>query len=356
MIFYIFFAFCVTSLLSLGYLFPNKKNKIQWLVFFIAVCLSGFRDYVGVDFAKYVDWYIKMTRDDGMEVGYVAVMKLFRALNLSYHSLFFLFSFLTCLFVFLGIKKYTLQTNLAFLIFLLLPGLYLNSFSLIRQSFSVSICFFAFYFLMTKKYVIYLILMLVGIGIHNSSILPFLVFPLVFKYAKYVNVKHIGIMLFVSLLLSKLHFIQMFSFLFEHTHYSYYFLDQRVSVNLYKTIVINVIAFFVLFHFKEMKIKYPNQEYFMILYFSSIIFMNLFSDFADMARLADYFIIFEIIVVADFIYLMTNRRMILLLVAFYIYYFSAFLYTLKGDLLINSKSKLIPYKTYIKYSEFSNLN
>lgn len=347
MLFYILFAFSVTSLLGLGYLYPNKNKLFQWVVFIIIIGVAGFRDHIGVDFDSYVEWYIHKTRDDKLEFGFVAIMNIFRFFNLSYHFIFFFFSFLTCLFLFLGIKKYTANQNFAFLVFLILPEMYLNSFCLIRQSFSVAICFYAFYYLMNKKYLIYLLLMIVGVSIHYSAVLPFLLFLIVFKYADKINVWYIAIMLIASFLLSKLSFIQIFDFLFENTRYSYYFSQHRVPVNIYKIIVLNIVAFFVLFHFEKMKNRYPYQKYIILLYFFSVIFMNLFSALADMARIAYYFRIFEIIVIADLIFLGAKERRVWLFIGFYIYYFSAFIYTLKGDLEMERKSKLTPYKTYI---------
>lgn len=347
MLFYVLFALCVSFLLGLGHLYPHKNNLLQWVVFVLMVCVLGLREYVGVDFAYYVNWYVNGTRDDKMEFGYVFIMNIFRFLNLNYHFLFFFFSFFTCLFLFLGIKKYTVNQNFAFIIFLLLPVLYLVSFSSIRQSFSVSMCFYAFYYLIHKKYVIYVLLMLAGIAIHNTAIIPFLVFPLVLKFADRVNLPIIVVLLFVSFLISKLHFIQNFYFLFENTRYSYYFSPARVPVNMYKLIVLNLVALFGLFHFEKMIDAYPNQKYIMLLYFFSVLFINLFSTLDEMTRIAYYFRIFEIIVISDLIFLYAKRKKTLLLMAFYLYYFSAYLYTLNGDLKIENSSKLIPYKTFV---------
>lgn len=347
MLFYILFALFVTFLLGLGHLYQGKNNLLQWSVFTIVVCVLGLREYVGVDFAYYVDWYVNKTRDDKMEFGYVFIMNVFRFFNLSYHFLFFFFSFFTCLFLFLGIKKYTVNQNFAFLIFLLLPVLYLVSFSAIRQSFSVSICFYAFYYLINKKYIIYALLMLIGLAIHNTAIIPFLFFVLVFKFADRINVRIIVAMLIVSFFISKLNLFQDFYFLFDNTRYSYYFSLDREPVNIYKIIVLNLVAFFVLFHFEKMIDKYPYQKYIMLLYFLSVVFLNLFSTLDEIARITYYFRIFEIIVISDLIFLYSNRKKILLHIGFYMYYFSAYLYTLNGDLKIENRSKLIPYKTFI---------
>lgn len=347
MLFYILVAFCVTSLLGIGYLYPNKNAFLQWFVFGIMVCVAGFRHHVGIDYDSYVAWYVKKTRDYDFELGFLAIMNVFRELNLSYHYFFFFFSLCTLFFVFLGIKKYTNNVNLALLFFFLIPELYLCSFNLIRQSFSVCISFYAFYFLINKKYFIFVLMMFLGVAVHNSTILPLLVFLLVYKYADRIHSKHIALMLIVSLVLSCLNFLQIFEFLFKNTRYSYYYESPRLNVSIFKTVVLNSIAFFVVFHFEKMKEKYAYQKYIMLLYFCSVIFMNLFNSFANIERVTYFFKIFEIIVVADLIYLVVKERKFLVLSFFYVYYASAFIHTLNKDFEIKATSKLIPYQTFV---------
>ena len=176
MIFYLLFIFLATLLVVLAYLFPDKSKIFQIVLFVLAVCVSGFRDNISGDFRAYVSWYLHKTRDLDFEFGFVCIMNFFRWFNGSYHIVFFFFSFCTVILIFLGIKKYTSHCNLAFLFFLLIPTLYLNSWSIIRQALVVSLAFISFHFLITKKYLIYLVLMFVGISIHYTAIVPFLVF------------------------------------------------------------------------------------------------------------------------------------------------------------------------------------
>jgi hypothetical protein len=169
----------------------------------------------------------------------------------------------------------------------------------------------------------------------------------VYKYADQIHSKHVVILLFGSLILSQLNFIQVFEIFFNDTRYSYYFDSPRDHVSLFKTLVLNSIALFVLCYFDKMKAKYPNQKYILLLYFCSVIFMNLFNTFSNIERITYFFKIFEIIVIADLIYLGSKNRKLLLTSCFYIYYVSSFMHTLDTDLHFKSSSKLIPYQTFI---------
>ena len=347
MLFYILFAFCVTFLLGIGFKFPNTNKFLLWFVYIILICVAGFRHHVGIDYDWYLDWYVNKSRDNDLEFGFVTFMNLFRALNSSYQLFFLLFSIATISFAFFGIKNYTKNTNIAFLFFFLIPELYLASFNLIRQSFSVCISFYAFYFLINKKYFLFSILMLLGLSIHNSTILALLIFLIVYKYADKITAKHIGFLLIFSLVLSYFDFMQIFEFVVQKTRYSYYYESPRIRVSIAKTLVLNSIAFFVLFYFNKMKEKYPYQKYILILYFCSVLFMNLFNTFANVERLTYFFKIFEIIVVADLIFLMVKENRVWLFSCFFVYYLSSFAHTLNRDLEIKSSSKLIPYQTFL---------
>jgi hypothetical protein len=345
MVYYILFIICATVLLTYGYFYPNKNKIVLWSVFLLAVCFAGFREFIGADFVFYVDWYLNKTRDTKLEFGFVAVMNLFRYFHLGYNWLFFFFSFFTCFFVFLGIKKFTVNVNLAFLIFLLIPGLYLNSFSVIRQYFSLAISFYAFYYLINKKYIIYLLLMFVGISMHNTCYIPFFVFLGVYKWGSKIKVIHIALTLAVSLVFSQIHFLELLGSFFEKTRYIYYFSTHRHPTNNLKLVVLNIVAVVVLFHFENMKKKYPLQQYLMPLYFFSIIFTNLFAIYIDLTRIAYYFKIFEIIVIADLIFLGTKEKSYKYLTFFYIYYLSVYIFALWTDL--NDKCQFANYKNIL---------
>jgi hypothetical protein len=331
----------------MGFVYPNKNKFMQWLVFGIMVCVAGFRHHVGIDYDWYLDWYVNKSRDDKLEYGFLTLMMLFRGLNFSYHTFFFFLSFSTILLAFLGVKNYTKNSSVAFLFFFLIPELYLCSFNLMRQSFSVCVSFYAFYFLIHKKYFIFGLLMFLALSVHNSAILPLFVFLIVYQFSDRINAKHIALLLIVSLALSYLNVIEIFGFIFKNTHYSYYFESPRARVSLFKTIVLNSVAFFVLFYFEKMKERYAYQKYVMVLFFCTVIFMNLFNTFANVERLTYFFKIFEIIVVADLIFVVAKERRILLFSCFFVYYLSLFVHTLNTDFEIKSSSKLIPYQTFI---------
>lgn len=344
MLFYILFLLVTTGLLLYGFFYPKHNNFIQPIVLIIVIFIAGFRLNVGADFDNYVEWYVHKTRDDNLEFGFVAIMNLFRLLDLSPHFLFFFFSFLTYFFFYLGVKKFTVNANLAFIIFLLLPGLFLNSMTFIRQAFSMTIAFYAFYFLLQKKNLLYILLMLIGISIHNSCFLPFIVFYFVYKFADKIKTNYLYLLLAFSFILSQINWIQFLGSFFENTRYTYYFSTTLRPVSLLKLIVLNSVAVFVLFYASKMKETYIYQKYFLILFIMSVLVTNIFASKVDLTRLSYYFKMFEIIVIADLIVLGSRKRRNSLLFCFYIYYFTAFMYSVKYDAqVVKIGTKFTPY-------------
>lgn len=349
MIFYILFLLLITGLVLIQYLYPNKQKVLWVATFLIVVLISGFRERIGADYDSYAFWYVYKTRDADFEFGFVVIMNLFRWLNLNVFSLFLFFSFFTGYFLFVGIKKYTSNSNIALLFYILIPSLYLTSFTLIRQSFSVVISFYAFYYLINKKYLIYLLLMLFGVSIHKSCFIPFILFYLVFKFADRIKVVHMYGLIICSFLLSRFDFVQVFKILFEKSRYLYYFSNPDLQVDFFKIVIMNLEGIFFLYYFQKLKNKYPYQKYILILYCFSIIFTNFFCKNSDMSRIATYFRIFEIVVLADLIFLENNRKRIVVFLFFYGLYFSAFLIGLKKDSEIQNKDmpRFIPYKNIL---------
>jgi hypothetical protein len=348
MIFYIIFIFVVTSLLLVQYYYPIQQKVLDVIVFVILVLISGFRKRIGGDYDSYVSWYLYKKRDADFEFGFLAIMKLFRALDLSATFLFFFFSFFTCYFVFFGIKKYTLNSNVALLFYILIPSLYLTSFTLIRQSFSVAISFYAFYYLIKKEYLVYLLLIFIGISIHKSCLITFIVFFLVVRFADKIKAFHLYGLIILSFLLSRIDFIQLFRIFFEKTRYLYYFSGSEVQVDFFKIVIMNLQGMFVLYYFQKLKKKYQYEKYILILYCFSIIFINLFSKNSDLARIVTYFRIFEIIILTDLIFLEKEYKKNFFLF-FYTLYFGAFLIGIKKDFEIQNKNmpKFIPYKNIL---------
>lgn len=349
MIFYILLVVIVISLFLVAYKYPTAEKAISLTLLSIMILIGGFRDRIGWDYYSYTNWYLKGTRDDGLELGFLAILRIFRYLNLDYHFLFFFFSFFTYLFAYLGIRKYIKKSSLSMVLYILIPVLFLYSFTYIRQFLSVTIAFYAFSFLLDKKYLNYFLLMFVGVSIHYSCLLPFIFFLIMYKWGSFIKSHHLYLLMGFTFIMGQVGIIHWLSLLFKDSHYLFYVSNEfAVAVPLLKLLVINIMVFLIINYYDRHGFQHPNHKYLLLVYVCSILFLNLFSESTELTRLYIYFRIFEIILVSEIIYAaLKNKRFwfIGFVCCFYLFpYFRAISIDYETA---PENLKLIPYKSLL---------
>ncbi|MFZ0597964.1 MAG: EpsG family protein [Flavobacterium sp.] len=349
MIFYGLLLFLMLSLFFISYRYPSLDKTCSLVILAILILIGGLRDRIGWDYNSYINWYIKGTRDDSFEFGYLALMKIFRYLNLDYRFLFFFFSFFTYFFAYLAIKKYTKKTSLPLMLYFLIPVLFLYSFTYIRQYLSVTIAFYAFTFLIDKKYLAYVFFMIIGISLHYSCFIPFIIFFILYKWKDSIKNYHLYILIGISFVISQIGIIYWLSLLLKNSHYLYYVSHEAVPVPLLKLFIINTMGVLVIKYFDKKGFQNNYQPYLLLLYVCSIFFLNIFSESRELTRIYIYFRIFEVILVADIIrYGLDNRKLILIgfMCCFYILpYYRAL--EIDSESSLKDEFKFIPYKSLL---------
>ncbi|MGY0038967.1 EpsG family protein [Pedobacter sp. NJ-S-72] len=81
--------------------------------------------------------------------------------------------------------------------------------------------------------------------------------------------------------------------------------------------------------------------------FLGILLLNTFSSLLILTRLAYYFRIFEIVLIAEFVYLFSKRTRVVVLFVVYLYYIAMFVSALKNDIDAEDYGgpKMIPYRS-----------
>lgn len=349
MIFYISLILLVVSLSLVSYRYTNYDKIISIFILFIMIFVGGFRDHIGRDYNSYIRWYLDGGRDDSFEFGFLAIMKIFRYFQIDYHYLFFFFSLSTYIFAYFGIRKYTKKSSLALTLFIFIPVLFLYSFALIRQILSVTIALYAFSFLLEKKYLIYFLLMFVGVSIHYSCLVPFFVFLFIFKYVNFFEKRILYLLMGLSFLISQIGIVHLLSSFLNNYHYLYYVSNETiVAVPLMKLVMINVMGFIVIYYYEKYKFQCNHQKYLLLAFIFSILFLNLFAESIDLTRIYIYFRIFEVIIVSEIIrFALLNKRKWLLgyISVFYVVpFFRAIIIDYN---MVPNTLKFIPYKSLL---------
>lgn len=327
-------------------LFCNNKNSI-YLFLILIVFFAGFRGEIGEDFINYKLWYITKLNDRNLEFGYVFLMNLFNYLNLSIFHLQFFFSIMFIGLTYFSIQQYTNNIKFAWLLFIVFPFYYLHSFVLIRQYFAIGIIFIAFKFLIKKQYLYYFLVILLGTSIHYSCLLAGLVFLFLFQLSLNISKKHLILFFCISIPFIFIDFIHVFKYFFIGTKYEVYFNIKNISkMNIPLLILLNSEAIFLLFNYNKLIQYNNNNKYFFLFLIFGFTLINFFASFNHIFRFFLYFKIFELIILADLLFLRKKNHYLLILII--LYGLSFFIYSLTYNFKNTAiQNKMIPYKNIL---------
>lgn len=347
---YLFFAGLVTLLLSMDYFQRRNGYGLFMLVaLFLTILLVVMRYEVGYDYLNYVDLYqrnISELINNKQEWGFVGVVGILQFLHADYFWLFCVLGVSIILLMFRGVKLYTANVRLAFLIYLLTPGLFLNSLSIMRQAMAIVLLFNAFYYYYQKKYKTFWGFYLLGILFHYSCLLVlpfFLIVPLLQKKAKLIIL--IGIPL--SLMMSKWNLPgYLFSYLLSGTKFVFYAEFQDVGASFVKLLVLNLSVALYLFFYKSMS---ELERSLLVLIAMGLMLLNVCASVGAITRISYYFRIFEIVLLANMLSRFKKMQLqIVVSTCVIIYYFIMFYSSLAFDYQhVNTFPKLTPYQTIL---------
>lgn len=238
--------------------------------------------------------------------------------------------------------------TLSLTLYFLIPSLFLTSFSLIRQSLAVAISFYAFSFLMDRKFFMYIIFMLFAISIHYSALFPFLVFPFLHKIGKYVKMNYLYLVIIFSFILGQIGILDCISHFFKGSHYYFYVSNKTmVFIPLLKLLTLNFIGIIVVYFYSILIID-SKRKILLYVYIFSLITLNLCAESNDLSRLYTYFRIFEIILMVDIIYLFLSKKSYVLISGICLFYLLQYFNALIVDFeKVPMGYKMIPYKSLL---------
>ena len=371
MLTYNIFIFFVTFFLYFDYkinadndLYVERKRVsfFMFLTLSLIVFFAGFRLEIGYDYPKYLAGYMFDSELKHWEPLFNFVTKTIREVNFGLESqaLFLFFSFITILVLYLAIRKLTPHFRTSLLLYLLVPALFLNSFSVVRQALAMVILLYGLYYLTVevdrRKYIFFGLLAFL---FHYSAIfviLAYLVLGNLFNKTYSWIVYVFGIMLSFALYFSH---IGKGILLMLPGHFSTY-AHSEISVSILKLVVVN--AFFIFFVLqKDTFIETRLQRYLLNSMFLATLLFNIFADFTYVTRISQYFLVSEIILVPMYIYSFKEKfKQQLFLILFLTYYLFNFNYALYRDEYYTGSRPhfLVPYKNYLfeEKKSFRNTN
>lgn len=176
----VYYLFCSLTVLSAIWA-QKKNNKILFALSCFFVCfIAGFRaESVGIDtyvYYAYIDWAGAGVLKN-VEIGFTLLSRFLMIISHnSIEFVVFVFSSLTIVFFFLRFWTLRKIASYPLMVFLYLALYFQLSLNIMRQFFSVSIIFFASYFLENRKYTAYFISVALAALFHYGALLGLLLF------------------------------------------------------------------------------------------------------------------------------------------------------------------------------------
>lgn len=148
----------------------NIRKLYLFITFLIVVCFSGFRYFVGNDYPSYVKTFYTFQKSNiifnSVEIGYILLLFLFKKYQAGYFYLAFTCTFISYFFLFLTLCREKILKWGIFFIFT--SGLLIFMNDGMRQGVAISIFIYATRFIKEKKFIIYVLFILLASCFHLS--------------------------------------------------------------------------------------------------------------------------------------------------------------------------------------------
>jgi hypothetical protein len=336
---------------------PYKLNIFFYLILIVLALFIGFRFKVGVDWQGYVADFYKITKNNTSyyysnqyyEIGFYTINWLVGYYNFGFQWLFFIMALLTWYFYFKSVPKFILPL---FLFFLFSDEYFFWGMNVVRQFLAMAIWVYSIRFIIEKKFLVYLFLILIASLFHFSSLI---LIPIYFiPFQKLHNIKIWFILYLISLTF-------IFNIFYSANNILQYFLSNNDFINLLgvygryaesgrvvfdKTslglgFIFKIFISFFIFSFSgKFLLIYPKMNPYFILFFIGSIFFNIFYDVELIDRINNYFLIMRPFILSFLIYYLwnyENKKFISFMICFLyliVYYFTIF----------NNSNQCCPYQ------------
>ncbi len=329
----------------------NINHLAIYAVFLAIIVFGGLRYEIGYDYPKYLAGFLYDSELEKWEPFFNASVYLFREVNFGLDSqmLFLSYTVVTIAVLHFSLKALTPHYRLSILLYLLIPALFLNTFSILRQGISMVILLYALQYLtinINKRK--YLLFGLVAFLFHYASIFIVVTYLLLERYFNktYSWITYM-VVIIASYLLNLVHFGKFILLIMPGKFGAY--VNYEMDVNILKLLVVNLLFIFLMLQKKQF-VKTRLDRFLLNSMFISVVLFNIFADFVYVTRIAQYFQIAEIIIVPLYIFsFRSSVKRYTVLVVFLVYYMFNFEYALYRDIKYPGSRPhfLVPYNNYI---------
>ena len=308
---YILLLLLYLSLSALGKLLNSKPLNVAAIVCLIA--FVGLSAIMSADWERYRITYESVQNIPfySFEPSFIIISLALKYFNLSYHFLFTVYAAITFYFLYKGATNFTDSADLPILLYLMIPGFFLNLFVELRQGASVAMAFYATSLLFkhgfkNKKYAI-AIYAILSILFHYSALIYWLVLLLSRKITDKAHARITYVITITASMAIPTSFLiaiiykTIYPFLMQkYQSYMDLFMYATGSLaesgQILKDAAYFTIAMVFIFWKYDYEVEFPKIIRPINLFIYGVILLNLLSAMSDLSRVAYYFLIYQIVI------------------------------------------------------------
>lgn len=292
---------------------------VMFTLIIVFTLFFGLRYNVGIDYMAYYNnaefsLWNKPQKGTGQyfEPAFRALYALSDFFCLPSNTIFVLSGFLIYVFLFAGIRSYSVSFPLSLFIFIS-SGLFYFSFNEMRQFVAVCIVFYGYSFCIRRNFFKWILTVLFAMSFHKSA---FIIFPVYFLSIIKMNRTFLNCVIVITPLLKKIGMLNILCEILSYLpgHYSDYaetllWMKKNVGAGIIGYMYFLIIAFLNNIRFRKEIFSDNEKNCFMNIFILGAVFTVLFSEIYMVTRFMEFFLISIVVVFPVFIKLAKKRML-----------------------------------------------
>jgi hypothetical protein len=293
-----------------------------YLFMLMYTLVIGLRYKVGRDYDGYTGWFKELSRSGHFPVdndfGFIWLNQFLVEFGFESYSLFIIIAFLQIFFLLLFLKRISFLRCWYFFFFFT-SLLFFVSMNVMRQTLSYIIFMYCLQLFYEKKYIKTLFLGIFAFSMHKTVILIFILLPIL-KFEWFKNVKLQILVLFLSVFIFPsffsivLYYVSPFvdllgyNYYLENLDYMKEITDDNKGGNGTSIVLFFFIDLLIILFYKKLNERFGSYNFipFYNLFFVGVILSRIFEDIFILARIADYFIHFRVVILSFLMFYIFN--------------------------------------------------
>lgn len=314
--------YVLTFGLSTGFLYYSEKTRnkslkkiLIILALLIPSILAGLRDYsIGNDVLLYGNkWFersylysslfdfLEKAQEYSMDIGYATVNWCISRFTNNPHVFYFAYEFLQLVVLYFALKPFKDKISLPYAYLIYFFYYYNNSYNLLRQIMAIILVLFSYKYVVSRKLIKFIIVILLAFSFHSSSIVGLALYPLswTIENKQLKKIAKFGIVIGSLILVAG--YEQVFDIvsslgILSATKYSHYMTDSEVGGRFVRLTYWGILLVFMWIRRKRCESSIENYrtlEIYMII--SAIMSLITFLGSTWIIRIAYYFDIYQVL-------------------------------------------------------------